>query len=66
MTFDEFITEEKARDPEFRREWEASGPAFEIRQAVIGARSRHNWTQEDLARLMETTQAQVSRAEDPL
>jgi transcriptional regulator with XRE-family HTH domain len=64
MTFDEFIEEEKARDPEFRREWEASEPAFEIMQAVIGARSRHDWTQEELARRMGTTQAQVSRAEN--
>jgi transcriptional regulator with XRE-family HTH domain len=63
MTFDEFIEEEKERDPEFRREWEASEPAFQIIQALVGARSRHKWTQAELARRMGTTQAQVSRAE---
>jgi transcriptional regulator with XRE-family HTH domain len=63
MTFEEFIEEEKARDPEFRREWEEGEPEFEIIRTLVGARSRLGWTQKELARRMGTDQPTISRAE---
>lgn len=63
MTFDQFIAEEKQRDPEFRREWEEGEPEFQIISTVVGARSRLGWTQKELAKRMGTDQPTISRAE---
>jgi transcriptional regulator with XRE-family HTH domain len=63
VNFRDYLQEELATDPEFRREWEESEPAAQIIRALVAARSRRRWTQAELARRMSTTQAHVSRAE---
>jgi transcriptional regulator with XRE-family HTH domain len=62
--FREYLRQELERDPEFRREWEESEPAFRVVNALVGARCRFGWTQAELARRMGTTQANISRAEN--
>jgi len=64
MDFREYLRQELGRDPEFRREWEESEPAFRVVSALVGARCRLGWTQAELARRMGTTQANISRAEN--
>ena len=64
MNFPDFLEQELERDPEFRREWEASEPFRKVVQALVGARCRLGWTQAELAQRMGTTQANISRAEN--
>lgn len=64
MDFREYLRQELERDPEFRREWEESEPAFRVVNALVGARCRLGWTQTELAERMGTTQANISRAEN--
>jgi transcriptional regulator with XRE-family HTH domain len=64
VDFREYLRQELERDPEFRREWEESEPAFRVINALVGARCRFGWTQAELARRMGTTQANISRAEN--
>lgn len=63
MTLREHLKEQLAADPEFARAWEAEEPAYQLRRAFIGARTRLGWTQAELAERMGTDQANVSRAE---
>jgi ribosome-binding protein aMBF1 (putative translation factor) len=51
------------RDPEFRREYEALEPAYQLARALIEARSRAGLTQAQVAERMGTTQSVVSRME---
>jgi ribosome-binding protein aMBF1 (putative translation factor) len=51
------------KDPDYRREYAALGPEFQLTQALIEARSRAGLTQEEVARRMKTTQAVIARLE---
>jgi Helix-turn-helix domain len=62
MNFREWLKDE-LNDPEFRHEWEAGAPSFQVRRTIIGARAHLGWSQTELARRMGTDQANVSRAE---
>jgi predicted transcriptional regulator len=62
MNFREWLEEER-KDPEFRQEWEAGEPVFQVIRVIVGIRSRLGWTQAELARRMGTNQASISHAE---
>jgi len=51
------------RDPEFRREYDALAPEFELAGELIGARARAGLTQAQLAKRMGTTQSAIARLE---
>lgn len=63
MNFRDHLEKQLEADPELRREWEANEPAHQVIRALVGARAQRGWTQEELARRMGTTQANISRAE---
>jgi transcriptional regulator with XRE-family HTH domain len=62
VNFDDYL-QQKLDDPEFRQEWEALAPAFQVVCTLIETRNRLGWTQAELAQRMGTTAACVSRAE---
>jgi ribosome-binding protein aMBF1 (putative translation factor) len=49
--------------PDYKREYEALEEEFSLTAALIEARSRAGLTQEEVARLMKTTQAVIARLE---
>jgi len=51
------------KDPEFRREYEALEPEFQIARQMIGARIKKKISQEELAKKVGTGQAVISRLE---
>jgi len=54
---------ESLKDPEFRKEWEATEPEHNLAQQIIEARLKQNLSQRDLAKRVKTTQAIISRIE---
>ena len=61
-TFDEFKKEAMA-DPEFRKEYEALAPVWELRKQLIKLRLKEGKTQEQVAKLMGTQKSNISRLE---
>ena len=61
-TFKEYL-HERLRDPEFRREYEALGPRFELANALIKLRLAAGLTQAQLAERIGTKQEYVARIE---
>ncbi|MBQ7759949.1 MAG: helix-turn-helix transcriptional regulator [Phascolarctobacterium sp.] len=55
---------EQLKDPEFKKEYEALEPEFQIIRAMLEARDKLNLTQKDLAELSGITQADISRLEN--
>ena len=51
------------KDADYRKTHEALEPEFELARALIAARTKAGLTQEQLARLMKTTQSVVARLE---
>jgi transcriptional regulator with XRE-family HTH domain len=51
------------RDPEFKKTYDESAPAYEMAQAFIEARVRAKLTQAQVAKRMGTKQSVVSRME---
>lgn len=51
------------KNPEFRREYDALQPEFEIAEQIIKARVERKISQAELAKRMKTGQAVVSRLE---
>lgn len=51
------------KDPEFRREYDALQPEFEIAEQIIKARVERKISQAELAKRMKTGQAVISRLE---
>lgn len=51
------------KDPEFRREYKKLEPEFQIARQIIGARIKNKMTQEELAKIVGTGQAVISRLE---
>lgn len=51
------------KNPEFRREYDALQPEFEIAEQIINARIERKISQAELAKRMNTGQAVVSRLE---
>lgn len=50
-------------EPEYRREYNALAPEFELAQAMIRARLDAGLTQQQLAERMQTTQSVIARLE---
>lgn len=55
---------EQLKDPEFRAEYEALEPEFQIIRAMLEGREKLNLTQKDLAECSGITQADISRLEN--
>ena len=51
------------KDPKFRAEYDALEEEFALAAALIDARTHADLTQEDVARLMETSQSYVAKME---
>lgn len=54
---------EALRDPEFRKEYEARRPEFELKCALIDARIKGELTQAEIAERAGTTQSAIARFE---
>ena len=62
-TFDESLAE-FMQEPEFRREWEALEPEFQIIRGIMEGREANHFTQEQLAAATGINQANISRLEN--
>lgn len=54
---------EQLKDPEFKKEWEALEPEFNMIQAMIDARKQRNMTQKELAERTGIDQSDISKIE---
>lgn len=55
---------EQMQNPEFRKEWDALEPEFQIIKAILDARKEKNITQKQLSDLTGIAQADISRLEN--
>lgn len=55
---------EQLKDPEFRAEWEALEPEFQIIRAIVEGREERDLTQKQLAEATGIAQADISRLEN--
>jgi len=55
---------EQLKNPEFKVEYDALKPEFQIIKAMLDGRNKLNLTQKDLAELSGITQADISRLEN--
>lgn len=63
LTLGDAIAKEM-EDPEFRAEWEALEPEFQIVRAIIEGREVNDLTQKQLAEVTGINQADISRLEN--
>ena len=63
MTFKEYKKKALENDAEFRKEYEALAPQYELIKSVIAARLEKKMTQAELAALADTRQSNISRFE---
>lgn len=54
---------QQLQNPEFKAEWDALEPEFQIIKAMIDGRKEKNITQKELANITGITQADISRIE---
>lgn len=54
----------KLHDPEFRAEWDALEPEFQIVKAMLDGRAAKNLTQKELAEITGINQADISKLEN--
>ncbi len=62
--FDRYL-EEQMKDPAFAERFERAGEAWDVALQLSALRRRAGLSQKDLARLLKTSQQQVSRLESP-
>ncbi len=62
MKFDDLKTE-LLKDPEVKKAYDALEPEYKIKRMLIEARIEKNLTQKELAELIGTKQANISRLE---
>ena len=60
--FDDYLAKQ-LEDPEFRKEYEALEPDYEIIKQIISIRIEQNLTQKDLADRIGNKQSNISRLE---
>lgn len=65
MDFNKYL-EKQLKDSEFKKEYDALGPEYEIISAVIKARKELGMTQSDLAKAIGTDQSRISKLEKGL
>lgn len=63
VKFDDYL-EEQLKNPEFRKEYEAMQPEFDIIRAMVDARISQNLTQKELAERTGINQADISKLEN--
>lgn len=63
LYFDDWL-KKQLKDPEFKKEWDKSEPAYQAGRALIKARIEANISQRQLAKKAKTTQAVISRIEN--
>lgn len=63
MTKFNTLKKELLKNPEVRAEYESRRPEYEIASALIAARKKARLTQDEVATLMGTKQATISRLE---
>lgn len=61
--FRNFVNEQ-LQDPEFRKEYEAARPEYELTRSLIAARIAAGMTQKDLAEKSGIRQSNISRIEN--
>ena len=54
---------QQLKNPEFKKEWDALEPEFDIIKAIVDARSSQNMTQKELSEKTGIPQADISRLE---
>ncbi len=54
---------ERMQDPEYRREYDALEPEFELVRQLIDLRLKRKWTQSELARRVGVQQPSIARLE---
>lgn len=57
------VLQKELRNPEFRKEYEALGPKYDMIRAVLDARLKRGVTQAEIARRAGTTQSAIARFE---
>ena len=57
------LLEQKLKDPEFRKEWEAQNEEFEVAKEIIRLRIKAGLTQKELAEKAHTSQPAIARLE---
>jgi DNA-binding transcriptional regulator YiaG len=62
--FDRYL-EQQLRDPAFAARFERAGEAWDVALQIAALRQQAGLSQKDLARLLKTSQQQVSRLESP-
>lgn len=62
--FDRYI-EEQLQDPAFAVRFERAGEAWDVALRIAALRRRAGLSQKDLAKLLKTSQQQISRLESP-
>jgi len=62
--FDKFL-EEQLRDPDFAKRFKRAGEAWDVALQIAALREKAGLSQKDLARLLKTSQQQISRLESP-
>lgn len=63
LTLDQFL-KEQLKDPEFKKEWDKSEPAYQLTRQLINSRLNGKISQRQLAQKAGTTQAVISRIEN--
>ena len=56
--------EKQLKDPDFKAEWEALEPEYQLIRLMIDGRERKHLSQKDLSELTGITQADISRIEN--
>ena len=62
--FDRYLAEQM-QDPRFAARFEQAGEAWDVALQIAALRERAGLTQKELARLLKTSQQQISRLESP-
>jgi len=62
--FDRFL-EEQLKDPAFAARFEQAGEAWDVALQIVALRQQAGLSQKDLAKLLKTSQQQISRLESP-
>ncbi len=63
--FDQYL-EEQLRDQEFAARFEQAGQAWDVALQIAALRQQAGLSQKELAKLLKTSQQQISRLESPL
>jgi transcriptional regulator with XRE-family HTH domain len=62
--FDRYL-EEQLQDPDFAARFERAGEAWDVALQIAALRQQAGLSQKDLAKLLKTSQQQISRLESP-